>query len=113
MHELALAQGVVEIVTDHATRQGFTRARVVHLNIGALSSVMPEALAMGFEVAAQGTAAEGARLEFHRTPGQAWCSDCSRRGEVESRLDLCPACGGANLLVTGGDEMRVLELEVD
>jgi hydrogenase nickel incorporation protein HypA/HybF len=113
MHELALAQGVVEIVTDHAARQGFSRCRVVHLKIGALSSVMPEALALGFEVSAQGTVAEGARLEFHRTPGQAWCSDCSKTAQVESRLELCPSCGGAHLVVTGGDEMRVLELEVD
>lgn len=113
MHEVALAQGIVDIVAERATRDGFTRARVVHVEIGELSHVMPEALAFGFESASAGTPAQGATLDIIRCPGKAWCMDCSAEVQVASRAELCPTCGGAKVMVTGGEQMRVTELEVD
>ena len=39
MHEMALAQSIVELVQEHALRDDFTRVRTVRLAIGALSHV--------------------------------------------------------------------------
>ena len=113
MHEVALAQAIVDIVTEQALRDSFRRAKVVHVEIGELSHVMPEALLAGFESASPGTAADGARLDLIRSPGKAWCMDCSAEVQVASRIEACPACGGAKLVVTDGEQMRVLELEVE
>lgn len=113
MHEVALAQGIVDIVTERSVRDGFHRATVVHLELGALANVMPEALSFGFHSAGLGTPAEGARLEFAHKPGTGWCTDCSVQVEVQSRVALCPKCAGVRWVVTGGEQMRVTELEVD
>lgn len=113
MHEVALAQSIVDIVTSHSERDGFKRAKVVHVELGGLSNVMPEALVFGFESAGRGTPAEGARLEFHHQPGTGWCVDCAAEVQVPSRVALCPRCGGVKWVVTGGEQMRVVELEVD
>jgi hydrogenase nickel incorporation protein HypA/HybF len=114
MHEVALAQGIVELVQDQSRKDGgFRSVRVVHVIIGALSAVMPEALVFGFEVASRGTVAHGARLEVHDVPGEAYCVDCEKRFETRSRVTTCPTCQGAKCMVTGGDAMRVSELEVD
>lgn len=113
MHEVALAQGIVDIVTEQAKTGGFTRATVVHVELGALSNVLADALVFGFESAARGTAAEGARLEFAHKPGTGWCMDCATDIEVSARVALCPKCQGTKWVVTGGEQMRVLELEVD
>jgi hydrogenase nickel incorporation protein HypA/HybF len=113
MHELALAQGIVDIVKDHASRGRFTRTKVVHLELGALSNVLPDALLFGFESVARGTVADGARLEFHHLPGKGWCMDCAADIVVNARVALCPRCQGTTWVVTGGEQMRVLELEVD
>jgi hydrogenase nickel incorporation protein HypA/HybF len=112
MHEVALAQSIVEIVRDHARANGADAVRVVYLRIGALANVEPEALVFGFDSAARGTEAEGARLSIERTPGTALCAGCGADVEVDSRLADCPKCGSAQLLVTGGEEFRVTELEV-
>jgi hydrogenase nickel incorporation protein HypA/HybF len=32
---------------------------------------------------------------------------------VAQRFDACPDCGGYQLQVTGGDELRIKELEVE
>lgn len=113
MHEVALAQGIVDIVMDRSERDGFRRAKAVHVELGDLSNVMPEALAFGFESAARGTPAEGAQLHFTHRPGTGWCVDCSVEVKVQSRIALCPKCGGVKWVVTGGEQMRVTELEVD
>lgn len=113
MHEVALAQGIVDIVTAQAAREGFVRARVVHVELGDLSNVLPEALAFGFESVSRGTPAEGAKLDLIRCAGKGWCMDCSAEVEVSSRVALCPRCGGMKWVVTGGEQLRVTELEVD
>jgi hydrogenase nickel incorporation protein HypA/HybF len=114
MHELSLAQGIVDLVTEQSRKDGgFARVRVVHVVIGALSAVMPEALVFGFEACSLGSVAEGARLEVHEVAGEAYCVDCEKRFEARSRVMTCPSCQGAKCMVTGGDEMRVSELEVD
>jgi hydrogenase nickel incorporation protein HypA/HybF len=113
MHEVSLAQGIVDIVSEHARSGAFRRVTVVHVELGALANVLPDALLVGFDAASKGTAAEGARLVYRHTAGQGWCSDCAADIEVASRLALCPRCAGTRWIVTGGEQMRVLELEVD
>ncbi|MDR3514660.1 MAG: hydrogenase maturation nickel metallochaperone HypA [Azospirillaceae bacterium] len=113
MHEMALCQRIIEIVDETARSQGFSRIVSVRLEIGALSSVEPEAIAFGFDVASRNTAAEGCRLRIDRPPGQAYCIDCGDSTVIASRSDPCPRCGGYQLLVTGGEELRVMELEVE
>lgn len=113
MHETALCKGIVEAVKEQATAHGFARATVVRLSIGALSHVEPEALVFAFDAAAAGTLAEGARLEIERPPGQAFCIHCEVQVSIAERFDPCPRCGGHDLVVTGGEEMRIKELEVE
>lgn len=112
MHEMALAEGVFGIIEAHARRAGARRVLVVRLEIGKLSHVTPQALAFAFEAVTRGTLAEGARLEIERAPGRAWCHDCSQSVEIEALGALCPICGGTMLQVTGGEELRVRDMEV-
>jgi hydrogenase nickel incorporation protein HypA/HybF len=113
MHEMSLTEGVVEILQEEAGRQGFARVRTVWLEIGALSGVEPEAMEFCFDAATRGTLAEGARLEIVRTPGQGWCLNCEKTVALSERFGACPECGGHKVQMTGGDEMRVKELEVE
>ena len=113
MHEMSLAESVVEILQEEAQRQAFGRVRAVWLEVGGLSHCDPEALAFCFDVVTRGSLAEGARLEILRTPGQGWCLGCSQPVAVARRGDPCPECGSYQIQVTGGDEMKIKELEVD
>lgn len=113
MHELALARGVVEVIEEQAAAQRFRRVVRVRLVIGALSHVEPEALAFGFDAVSRGTAAEGAALVIDRPPGQAYCLDCEATVTVDERAAPCPRCAGWRLMITGGDDMRIKDLEVE
>jgi hydrogenase nickel incorporation protein HypA/HybF len=74
--------------------------------------VEADALRFCFDVVTRGSVAEGCRLDIVDTPGTAWCIQCETPVEVTQRYDDCPRCGGHQLQVTGGTEMRVKELEV-
>jgi hydrogenase nickel incorporation protein HypA/HybF len=114
MHEMSLTEGVVRILEEQATTHGFSRVKTVWLEIGELSTVVPESMEFCFDAVARGNPlTEGARLEIIRVPGAAWCMDCSKSVHVTSRVDLCPDCGGAKLAVTAGEEMRIKEMEVE
>jgi hydrogenase nickel incorporation protein HypA/HybF len=112
MHEMSLAEGVLQIVEDAARRQGFARVTAVRLEIGRLASVEPEALRFCFEAVVRGSLAEGARLEIVDTPGTGWCLQCSETVAIGALYDPCPRCGSYQVQPTGGTEMRVMDLEV-
>lgn len=111
MHEMALCESIVEIIAGEAAKQGFTRVEKVRLEIGALSHVEPDAMSFCFEAVARGTLADGAELEILRPTGEAWCLDCEKTVSVSARYDPCPICGGRMLQITGGEQMRIKDLE--
>lgn len=113
MHELALTEGMVKILEEQAVLSDFRSVKTVWLEIGALSQVDPHAIEFCFAAVTRGTIADGARLEIVRPPGRAWCMVCSETVTVAERFEPCPCCGGHQLQITGGEEMRIKELEVE
>jgi hydrogenase nickel incorporation protein HypA/HybF len=113
MHEMSLAEGILQIVEDAAGKQGFARVTEVRLEIGALSGVEPDALTFCLEVVFRNSVAEGARLELERLPGQGYCLDCGQTVTVTALYDACPNCGSYQVQATGGTEMRVKDLLVE
>lgn len=114
MHEMSLTEGIIRVLEDQAVSQGFSRVRKLWVEVGQLSTVDADALSFCFEAIRDGSKiAAGAEMEIIRLPGQAWCMACGQTVVVEQRYDPCPLCGGESLQVTGGEEMRIKELEVD
>lgn len=110
MHELSIAQGVVEICQQHAEGK---RVLGVTLEVGTLSGVVPEALEFCFEASTRGTLLEGARLDIDRVVASGYCSGCNRTSPIGSYFDPCPLCGASPLEVRSGEELRVKDLEVE
>ena len=113
MHEMSLAEGIVQLVEDTVRADGCSKVKVVWLEIGQLAAVEKEALRFCFDAVARDTVAEGARLEIIETPGQGWCMKCEGNVNVSALYEACPVCGSYQIQVTGGSEMRVKELEVE
>lgn len=113
MHEMSIAESVLQIIEDTARAEGCARVKAVWLEIGQLAAVEKESLRFCFDVVARDSVARDARLEIIETAGQGWCMECARNVAVTSRYEPCPGCGSFQIEVTGGDEMRVRELEVE
>ena len=113
MHEMSLCEGVLQVLQDSAQKQGYTQVKTVWLEIGELSGVETEAMVFSFDVVTKGSLAENAKLEVINVPGEAWCMKCAKVVHVTRRFDECPDCSSYQLQVTGGDEMKIKELEVE
>jgi hydrogenase nickel incorporation protein HypA/HybF len=70
MHELSIAMSIVEIACEEAGRQGAGPVDEVHLKMGKDSGVVSDALLFSWELACEGTRAEGARLLIDHQPGR-------------------------------------------
>ncbi len=113
MHELSIAISLVELACEEADRLGRVHVDALHLRLGPLSGVVKEALAFSFEIAAQGTAVEGARLDIEDVPVTAFCPRCKAERTLDASLCLrCPVCEGALTEVRHGREMELTALEV-
>ncbi|OGB33124.1 MAG: hydrogenase maturation nickel metallochaperone HypA [Burkholderiales bacterium RIFCSPLOWO2_12_FULL_61_40] len=112
MHEMSLAEGVLQLLEDAARQQKFEKVITVWLEIGQLSGVEVEAMAFCFDAVTRDSVAQGARLEIVVLPGVGWCMECSQSVPMSEVFGECPHCGGFQMQVTGGTEMRVKELEV-
>ncbi len=112
MHEMAIAESMLEIVEKTARGSGAARVKVVWLEIGVLSQVAPEALRFCFDAVTRGGIAEGAVLTIDATPGAAWCMPCGETVPLARLGDACPRCGSYQLTVSQGDQMRVKEIEI-
>ena len=113
MHEMSLAEGILQLLEDAARRENARRVSAVFLEIGQLASVEVESLRFCFDAVVKDSIAEGARLEIVETPGTGWCLDCSQSVPMSDKLSACPRCGSFRVQVTGGTEMRVKELEIE
>jgi hydrogenase nickel incorporation protein HypA/HybF len=109
---MSLAEGVLLLIEDAAREQSFKRVTGVWLEIGQLSGVEVDAMKFCFDVVTRDSIADGAHLEIIESPGTGWCMKCAMTVPMREVFGECPRCGGHQMQVTGGTEMRVKELEV-
>ncbi|WP_292993131.1 hydrogenase maturation nickel metallochaperone HypA [Nitrosomonas sp.] len=112
MHEMSLAENVMQLIEDAALEQQFTQVITVWLEIGQLACVEKESLRFYFDVVTQDSIAGQSKLEIIEIPGQALCNQCNQDILITAYHAACPHCGSYALQVTQGNEMRIKELEV-
>lgn len=112
MHEMSICMSMMNLIADQQKQAGFSRVKRVIVELGALSHVDPEALQFCFDAAARGTSAEGGTLEIREVAASAWCHDCLQTVQIAEYGGACPRCDGNKLILQGGDEMKLKELEV-
>lgn len=112
MHELAVAQALVEQVDAVIDRHGTSSATSIRVRIGPLAGVVPELLATAFPLAAAGSRMEHAQLEFVHAPIQVHCQTCGAETEAAMNRLLCGACGDWHTQVISGDELLLESVEL-
>ena len=110
MHEISIAESIVEISARHANGRRVTK---VYLKVGHLRQIVPSALAFSFELVAHGTSVEGAQLEMEEIPVKGKCRKCSAESRLESFPLQCKACGASDLWILEGEELYVESLELE
>jgi hydrogenase nickel incorporation protein HypA/HybF len=113
MHELSIAVSLVDAACEKARTLGDVRVEALHLRLGALSGVVRDALLFSFDVAVQGTAIAGARLEITDVPLAVLCPRCGEERELSGFPLVCPVCQTPAPQIVRGKELELTALEVD
>jgi hydrogenase nickel incorporation protein HypA/HybF len=109
VHELSIAQSIVDAVVE---KLGDARIESVRVEIGKLSGVVPDSVLFCFDLVAEGTPVEGARLEIVELGGQARCRQCGAEFATDDPIVLCPACESAWVDVVAGRDLRILSVRI-
>jgi hydrogenase nickel incorporation protein HypA/HybF len=107
MHELELARRVIELASEAVAGRNSGAIATVHLRIGELAGVDPEALAFAFDAIKAETALGAAHLEFEPVPVLWECTACGARRNTGCAEVQCPDCGAGCFTLASGAELEL------
>ena len=113
MHELAVAQALVEQVDAVIDQHNATAASLIRVRIGPLAGVVPELLGSAFPLAAAGSRMERAVLDLVAAPIKVRCQTCGAETEAAMNRLICGACGDWHTQVISGDELMLESVELE
>ena len=113
MHEMSIAQSLIDIIREEMAKNDAKKLRSVRLNIGELSAVVPEALSFCFEVITNETELEGAQLIMDMIPLRGYCPSCREEFDIKDYIFNCPSCGSPKIETIAGQDLSIVEMEVD
>lgn len=112
MHELSIAQSIVELAEDVALKEKADSVSSIDIEIGALSGVVLDALEFALEMTVKNTKLENAKINYLKRIGKADCLVCNFQFETNNLLALCPKCNQANFKIIDGKQLRIKSLTV-
>lgn len=112
MHEMGLAQNILDIVLKSARENDVTRILRITLRVGQLRAIVPDQLTFCFGFVAKDSLADGAELLIRVVPIQARCRRCHLEFLVQEFRFTCPECANGDLEILQGKELQVENIEV-
>lgn len=113
MHELSIANRLVEIVIELAETEQAQSVVSVTIRLGALSCVHKHSLEACFQLVTEGTAAEGATLAVIEVPVTIFCARCDRDVQLPGIQQYrCPVCNAPGIEIRKGQELEIESIEI-
>ena len=113
MHEMSIAQSLIDIIRQEMTKHNVTVLKSVRLNIGQLTAIVPDSLSFCFDVITSGTDLEGAKLIMDVIPLKGKCNECGETFLIQDYAFECPHCSSTAIQTISGQDLSIVEMEVD
>ncbi|MBP3202092.1 MAG: hydrogenase maturation nickel metallochaperone HypA [Bacteroidales bacterium] len=113
MHELGIVFYIIKDVKQAALDNGVEHVNAVVMNIGEVSTVIPDYLRDCWRWAAdKEDVLRRAELKCNILPAVTFCEDCQREYETVKYGKTCPHCGSEHTYLVRGNEVEIKEIEV-
>ena len=112
MHELGIAQNILEIVQQYVPKEQTAAVRSIRIRVGPLSGIVPDSLEFCFQAIVHETEMQQARLAIDQLPAILNCKKCACRFETKDLEFLCRSCGSSDLELVSGKELEVVDIEL-
>jgi hydrogenase nickel incorporation protein HypA/HybF len=113
MHELGVAQEILDRVAREMRKHPGARARAVGVRIGEVSGIDRDALAFGFEALTRDTEWQRLQLDIDYCPRRHRCRACGSEFNTREFDTRCLLCGSPETVLVSGDELDIGYIEVD
>jgi len=113
MHELSIAQSLMQLVLAEAEKANARKVITVSLKVGELTGVVPDSLSFCFELLSKSTIAENAKITIEKVPIRGYCSQCKDDFAITHNLYRCTTCGNTQIDLTSGRELQIDHLEIE
>ena len=110
MHELGVLLRIADQVLEVVREEGLSEVEAVVLEVGAMSSIVPEYLTYFYPAAVEGTVLEKAELRIERLPAVGRCRGCGEAFDIVRHRGVCPGCGGKDPELLSGREFNIKEI---
>ena len=108
-----MAMSMVDTLEKEIAGEPDITVQTVNLRVGALTGLVPEALAFSWELAVENSRLHGSALHIEVVDAAGFCSQCEVERTIANLQSFrCPACGTPITQVTGGKELEILTIEV-
>ena len=113
MHELSIAQNIVEIAEEYAIKNNAEIISEIEIEVGEMSGVVIEALEFAMQSATIDTMLSEAKVDIINIKGYAKCLECRNEFSVSSLFDVCPKCNSFHIEIISGKELRIKSILVE
>lgn len=110
MHELGVVFEIIKTVEGIAQENGLTKIDTLVLQIGELSSMIPQYIEACYPAAVDGTMMQDTKLKIEILPGNGMCRACQQVFNVKANEGHCPGCGEKNWELLSGKEFMIKEI---
>lgn len=112
MHELGVMMQIIEQVESIALENQAVKVQTLVLQIGELSSMIPQYIEACFPAAAEGTLLQDTELVIEILPGNGLCQSCEKVYNLVSHKRVCPHCGSGEFEILSGQEFNIKEIMI-
>ena len=112
MHELSIAQNILEVVKEHLPTDPVQRVKSVTVKVGDGAGVVLDSLEFCFDTLITGTPMHGAVLNIEQVPFVLQCNACGNFSTNDSGIFICSFCNGSDLKMISGNELQVAAIEL-
>jgi hydrogenase nickel incorporation protein HypA/HybF len=112
MHELSIAQDIIDIVFINVPPDEYENVTVINVKMGEVSGVVPESLEFCFNAIASETLLKNAVLTIEKIPFVFRCNSCDKTCANEMGIRVCPYCSSTDTVIISGTELEVTNVHL-
>jgi len=113
MHEYSIVQSLLNSCEEHAEANDASKISKVVVKIGVMSGVEPQLLQTAFDTFKEETICSEAEFVMHIQKVKVLCKGCGQESELEKLEYECPFCQSVDLKIIDGEEMYLMQLEME
>ena len=113
MHEYSIVQSLLDSCDENAKANNATKVMKVVVKIGVMSGVEPELLKTAFDTFKEKTICENAEFIINHQAVIIKCEDCLVESTLKELEYCCPKCESVNVKILDGEDMYLMQLELE